>query len=105
MICCGCRNFLVREDGTAENLQEGVFRTNCIDCLDRTNVVQSLVSQMLLARTTNGMYLTFFFINSITTRQRVHRGYISASCEEEKYFRYGSGFCKDNISRRQFLND
>jgi hypothetical protein len=25
--------------GTADQ-QEGVFRTNCIDCLDRTNVVQ-----------------------------------------------------------------
>ena len=25
--------------------QMGVFRTNCIDCLDRTNVVQSLVAR------------------------------------------------------------
>lgn len=24
--------------------QKGVFRTNCIDCLDRTNVVQSLLA-------------------------------------------------------------
>ena len=26
--------------------QKGVFRTNCLDCLDRTNLIQTLVSQM-----------------------------------------------------------
>lgn len=26
--------------------QQGVFRTNCLDCLDRTNLVQTLISQM-----------------------------------------------------------
>ena len=26
--------------------QEGAFRTNCLDCLDRTNLIQTLVSQM-----------------------------------------------------------
>ncbi|RAL15693.1 SacI domain and endonuclease/exonuclease/phosphatase family protein [Aspergillus homomorphus CBS 101889] len=29
--------------------QEGVFRTNCLDCLDRTNLVQSIISSMALA--------------------------------------------------------
>lgn len=28
--------------------QEGVFRTNCLDCLDRTNLVQGIVSRMAL---------------------------------------------------------
>lgn len=28
--------------------QEGVFRTNCLDCLDRTNVVQTIISQMAI---------------------------------------------------------
>lgn len=27
------------------NTQKGVFRTNCIDCLDRTNIVQTLISR------------------------------------------------------------
>ncbi|KAI9814751.1 MAG: inositol polyphosphate 5-phosphatase [Pycnora praestabilis] len=27
-------------------LQEGVFRTNCLDCLDRTNLIQTIISQM-----------------------------------------------------------
>ncbi|EMC91401.1 hypothetical protein BAUCODRAFT_127302 [Baudoinia panamericana UAMH 10762] len=28
--------------------QAGVFRTNCLDCLDRTNLVQTIVSQMAI---------------------------------------------------------
>jgi hypothetical protein len=28
--------------------QEGVFRTNCLDCLDRTNLIQTIVSKMAL---------------------------------------------------------
>ncbi|KOS21194.1 Inositol-1 [Escovopsis weberi] len=34
------------ERPTAVLHQEGVFRTNCLDCLDRTNLIQTLVSQM-----------------------------------------------------------
>lgn len=28
--------------------QNGVFRTNCLDCLDRTNLIQGIISQMAL---------------------------------------------------------
>lgn len=28
--------------------QNGVFRTNCMDCLDRTNVVQSVLGRNIL---------------------------------------------------------
>lgn len=31
-----------------KNSQKGVFRTNCMDCLDRTNVVQSVIARQLL---------------------------------------------------------
>jgi hypothetical protein len=31
-----------------QSQQTGVFRTNCIDCLDRTNVVQSLFAKRIL---------------------------------------------------------
>lgn len=31
-----------------KNTQKGVFRTNCMDCLDRTNVVQSVVARQVL---------------------------------------------------------
>ncbi|XP_053678365.1 phosphatidylinositol-3-phosphatase SAC1 [Anopheles nili] len=40
--------FHANEDGTVRSLQRGVFRTNCIDCLDRTNVVQSLIAKRSL---------------------------------------------------------
>ncbi|KAF2649471.1 hypothetical protein K491DRAFT_698059 [Lophiostoma macrostomum CBS 122681] len=33
---------------TAILQQEGVFRTNCLDCLDRTNLVQTIISKMAL---------------------------------------------------------
>jgi hypothetical protein len=28
--------------------QDGIFRTNCLDCLDRTNLIQTIVSQMAI---------------------------------------------------------
>lgn len=31
-----------------ENRQKGVIRTNCVDCLDRTNVTQSVVARYVL---------------------------------------------------------
>ncbi|CAI8040076.1 Phosphatidylinositol-3-phosphatase SAC1 [Geodia barretti] len=34
--------------GTILSVQQGVFRTNCMDCLDRTNVVQSLLAHRAL---------------------------------------------------------
>lgn len=41
-------HFLLLRDGTVASLQDGVFRTNCIDCLDRTNVVQSMLARRSL---------------------------------------------------------
>lgn len=40
--------FLINSEGMIISTQEGVFRTNCIDCLDRTNVVQSLLARRSL---------------------------------------------------------
>lgn len=36
---------LVDEHNEAIQSQQGVFRTNCLDCLDRTNVIQDILSQ------------------------------------------------------------
>lgn len=53
--CCEC----VLRDGRAgaaapplrvDATQRGVFRTNCVDNLDRTNVVQSMIARRVLAR-------------------------------------------------------
>lgn len=35
-------------DGTIESRQSGVMRTNCMDCLDRTNVTQSACARKIL---------------------------------------------------------
>lgn len=45
--------FLLLRDGSLVSLQDGVFRTNCIDCLDRTNVVQSLLAKRSLNKILN----------------------------------------------------
>lgn len=35
-----CYSYLWISDGSILSLQKGIFRINCIDCLDRTNVVE-----------------------------------------------------------------
>jgi len=40
--------FLQSKEGSVLSRQSGVFRTNCIDCLDRTNVVQSMLARINL---------------------------------------------------------
>ncbi|XP_055358993.1 phosphatidylinositol-3-phosphatase SAC1-B isoform X2 [Betta splendens] len=40
--------FLVDADGKVVLNQEGIFRSNCMDCLDRTNVIQSLLASRSL---------------------------------------------------------
>jgi hypothetical protein len=42
--------FLLTRDGTLVSQQDGVFRTNCMDCLDRTNVVQSMLARRSLTQ-------------------------------------------------------
>lgn len=40
--------FHLRRDGALLSSQDGTFRTNCIDCLDRTNVVQCMLAKRSL---------------------------------------------------------
>ncbi|XP_046738405.1 phosphatidylinositol-3-phosphatase SAC1 isoform X1 [Diprion similis] len=42
-------SFTLSRDGALLSAQDGVFRTNCIDCLDRTNVVQSMLARRALS--------------------------------------------------------
>lgn len=52
LLCITCvffnRYFLVDADGTVQVQQDGTFRSNCMDCLDRTNVIQSLLARRSL---------------------------------------------------------
>jgi hypothetical protein len=38
----------VIQDGESHQSQTGIIRTNCMDCLDRTNVAQSAFAQFIL---------------------------------------------------------
>ncbi|KAG8442678.1 hypothetical protein GDO86_011464 [Hymenochirus boettgeri] len=40
--------FLVDCEGKVVTQQDGIFRSNCMDCLDRTNVIQSLLARRSL---------------------------------------------------------
>uniref|UniRef100_A0A672H6P4 Phosphatidylinositide phosphatase SAC1-A n=1 Tax=Salarias fasciatus TaxID=181472 RepID=A0A672H6P4_SALFA len=40
--------FMVTSEGKTVSQQKGVFRSNCMDCLDRTNVIQSLLARRSL---------------------------------------------------------
>lgn len=40
--------FLIDQENISILQQAGVFRTNCLDCLDRTNLIQTNISQMAL---------------------------------------------------------
>lgn len=39
---------MVDADGKVLMNQEGMFRSNCMDCLDRTNVIQCLLARRSL---------------------------------------------------------
>lgn len=39
---------LSQQESTVILQQEGIFRTNCLDCLDRTNLIQTIISQMAI---------------------------------------------------------
>lgn len=48
MFACGvytCRFYVKDASGVVTKVQQGLFRTNCMDNLDRTNVVQSLFAR------------------------------------------------------------
>ncbi len=59
--------FLLLRDGAVVVQQDGVFRTNCIDCLDRTNVLQSLLArrnlQLVFTVITNYFLIAFKLLN------------------------------------------
>lgn len=52
--------FLVDSEGKIVTQQEGTFRSNCMDCLDRTNVIQSLLARRSLQAQLQVNVLLFF---------------------------------------------
>jgi len=53
-------HFFIRtsaENQSSIKLQTGFFRSNCLDSLDRTNVVQSLICNEAMQEILNGMQI------------------------------------------------
>jgi synaptojanin len=42
--------FIYNSQTKATDIQKGVYRTNCLDCLDRTNVTQARISILVLSQ-------------------------------------------------------
>jgi len=57
---------MVGRDNSPVSMQKGVFRTNCIDCLDRTNVVQSLLSKRTLQQQLEVRWVPAVFSSIVT---------------------------------------
>lgn len=55
--------YFVKHKSEIIQLQNGVFRTNCIDSLDRTNVVQSLIAQQVLKQIFDRFKITVSLID------------------------------------------
>lgn len=52
----GTQDYLhVNANGSIRHLQQRIVRTNCIDCLDRTNVVQTTISRWVLLQQLQAM--------------------------------------------------
>lgn len=60
MYCMCVSYFLVDSEGKIVTQQEGTFRSNCMDCLDRTNVIQSLLARRSLQAQLQVNVLLFF---------------------------------------------
>jgi len=58
----------IQQDGEVSRAQSGVLRTNCMDCLDRTNVVQSAVAGRALQQQLAELGLSVDLQNDPTTQ-------------------------------------
>lgn len=61
--------FLVDSAGKVVTNQEGVFRSNCMDCLDRTNVIQSLLARRSLQAQ---LQVNITFLNLLLTKKNTY---------------------------------
>ena len=104
LVCCVCRYYYQNRDGVVESHQSGVFRANCMDCLDRTNVVQSMLArrsllsqlrvahththtvhtytkcrQLLISNTTSNL-LVLFYVEHYIHSPMAHTTYVHTRC-------------------------
>lgn len=69
--------------GMVVTSQEGVFRSNCMDCLDRTNVIQSLLARRSLQAQLQVHMLCLFY--EISNRGQNERSCILKNLNKKHY--------------------
>ncbi|XP_033754247.1 phosphatidylinositide phosphatase SAC1-like [Pecten maximus] len=93
--------YMVGNDGAVSTYQKGVFRTNCIDCLDRTNVVQGLIAKVVLQQQLGrlGITETGQKIDDISTFKTKYNNIWAdnADCISKQYA--GTGALKTDFTR------
>ncbi|OWF37982.1 phosphatidylinositide phosphatase SAC1-like [Mizuhopecten yessoensis] len=93
--------YMVGNDGVASAYQKGVFRTNCIDCLDRTNVVQGMIAKVVLQQQLGrlGIIEMGQKIDDFTTFKRMYNNIWAdnADCISKQYA--GTGALKTDFTR------
>lgn len=75
--------------------QAGIFRTNCLDCLDRTNLVQTIISQYIME-----MFITRIRERAPTSDFWARHGTLWADCGDALSKIYaGTGALKSSYTR------
>lgn len=81
-------------DATGKNAsQKGVFRVNCVDCLDRTNVVQSLLSRVALNMQLEAVFSPELLVSDSSAAPRFYG-------ESEDRFKHIWGDNADAVSKQ-----
>uniref|UniRef100_A0A8C2DY57 SAC1 like phosphatidylinositide phosphatase a n=1 Tax=Cyprinus carpio TaxID=7962 RepID=A0A8C2DY57_CYPCA len=86
--------FMVSSDGKVTSEQSGTFRSNCMDCLDRTNVIQSLLARRSLQ---SQLQVT---TQELETGKRTHWGLVMDGWNSMiRYYKnnFSDGFRQDSI--------
>lgn len=85
-------NIVQPETSISSSTQTGVFRVNCVDCLDRTNVVQSMIARAVLSNQLRAVFAKIF--TDLPT------GNIALSPDAEDRFKHIWGDNADAISKQ-----
>lgn len=93
--------FHIKSDGTILSTQTGVFRTNCIDCLDRTNVVQSLLAKRSLQQVLEKLGILRFgqSIDTVTSFDSLFKNVWADNADLVSIQYSGTGALKTDFTR------
>jgi len=107
------RYFLIHEDGNVLEEQRGVIRSNCIDCLDRTNVTQVWnLTDLLLTLVLLGVFtcnvsswpldpkfLAISFSSALTFFEQFFQSYLARISFDSQLQRIGIFSPEDSVTK------